>query len=138
MKSSVEWLNQMRAQLREALDLADAAPLRGDPEHEELVKMVETAWTIIANAGYGDWETQGSEWKEAAERFREHYHAWLGVSDVVYPKLQTVKDREDAEWDRRLNQVLKEFNEADICGPTMTAKARVRQIKDILSNNLRP
>ena len=39
--------------------------------------LLERAWTIIANANEGDWESATDEWREAAEAWRERYHEWL-------------------------------------------------------------
>jgi hypothetical protein len=35
------------------------------------------AWTIIANAGGGEWSNEAPKWVEAAEKWREAYHAAL-------------------------------------------------------------
>lgn len=35
------------------------------------------AWTIIANAGDGDWENETQEWQGAATRWRDAYRASL-------------------------------------------------------------
>ena len=36
---------------------------------------MELAWGIIANASGGNWDEEGSQWKAAAERWRdEHWH----------------------------------------------------------------
>jgi len=40
--------------------------------------LLESAWGIIANAGYGNWEVETSEWQEAAARWRERYFDHLG------------------------------------------------------------
>ena len=39
--------------------------------------LIEYAWGIIANAGGGNWDTQTDEWRKAAERWRDQYHAIL-------------------------------------------------------------
>lgn len=39
--------------------------------------LVEAAWGIIANVGRGDWDSQPSDWRAAAERWRDAYHAQL-------------------------------------------------------------
>jgi len=39
----------------------------------------EIAWGIIANVSGGDWSKQSAEWREAAERWRDKYHASLGI-----------------------------------------------------------
>lgn len=41
--------------------------------------LLESAWGIIANAGGGNWDKEGSEWREAAERWRDGYHERLSV-----------------------------------------------------------
>jgi hypothetical protein len=39
----------------------------------ELEILLETAWGIICNVGYGNWFLQSKEWQEAAARFRQKY-----------------------------------------------------------------
>ena len=39
--------------------------------------LLEEAWGIIANAGTGDWLRETPEWREAAARWRDRYHAHL-------------------------------------------------------------
>jgi hypothetical protein len=38
---------------------------------DRLNEDIEIAWGIIANAGGGDWDREGAEWKKAAERWRD-------------------------------------------------------------------
>lgn len=42
------------------------------------------AWTIIANAGHnqGGWDAQDPEWVEAAEKWRDAWHATLAGAGV--------------------------------------------------------
>lgn len=40
-------------------------------------ELLEAAWGIIANAWDGDWDRASVEWREAAERWRDGYHATL-------------------------------------------------------------
>ena len=47
------------------------------PVNNHVTDLEEFAWAIIANAGGGDWDTQTSEWKEAAIKWRDQYHAKL-------------------------------------------------------------
>jgi hypothetical protein len=44
---------------------------------ERVDHMLDTAWTIIANAHGGNWNDASAEWRAAAERWREAYHEWL-------------------------------------------------------------
>lgn len=44
---------------------------------EEVDDLIYTAWTIIANAGEGDWDREDHRWKEAALRWRTRFHAYL-------------------------------------------------------------
>ena len=47
-------------------------------ERDELRVGMELAWGIIANAHEGGWENAPSEWREAAERWRDdHWHTSL-------------------------------------------------------------
>ena len=39
--------------------------------------LIESAWGIIANAGGGNWDRETAEWRGAAERWRNEFHAWL-------------------------------------------------------------
>ncbi len=41
--------------------------------------MLEAAWGIIADAGGGNWQTQGDDWQLAAEKWRDGYDAVLGA-----------------------------------------------------------
>ena len=50
----------------------DTAP---DETLEE--SLISYAWTIIANAGEGDWTRETQTWQDAAARWRGQYHAWL-------------------------------------------------------------
>jgi hypothetical protein len=55
------------------LDAHDAAVR--DEERAPWLDMLNVAWGIICNAGDGDWSNESSEWKDAAARFRDDYHA---------------------------------------------------------------
>lgn len=50
-------------------------------------QLLYEAWTIIANAGQGDWGRESEEWQEAARRWRDQYHARLDEAD---PGIQRV------------------------------------------------
>ena len=39
--------------------------------------LLEWAWTVIANAGNGDWTRESQEWQDAAAKWRDAYHAHL-------------------------------------------------------------
>lgn len=43
----------------------------------EFAGLLHTAWGIIANANRGDWTKAEPDWKEAAARWRDEYHAFL-------------------------------------------------------------
>lgn len=47
-----------------------------DIQHKE-ADLVEWAWTIICNAGGGNWELETPEWQAAAAKFRTAYHEFL-------------------------------------------------------------
>lgn len=51
----------------------------GMPTRKELMDALETAWTLLANVGAGEWQHACTEeWIEAAERFRDgSYHPLL-------------------------------------------------------------
>ena len=42
---------------------------------------LEMAWTIIANAGGGDWQKESTEWQAAAAKWRDRYHALIRPND---------------------------------------------------------
>ena len=44
-----------------------------------LLGLAEIAWGVIANVGQGNWLTQTDEWREAAQRWRDAYHAALAA-----------------------------------------------------------
>ena len=46
-----------------------------DDMHAEIRREEEEAWIIIANAHGGNWEKASPEWKAAAEKWRDAYHA---------------------------------------------------------------
>ena len=53
--------------------------------HTDLLEdLLMTAWGIIANAGGGDWDTQTPEWKAAAERWRDRWHATLPAANLSH------------------------------------------------------
>ena len=49
------------------------------PKGDEVTDMLDTAWTIIANAGEtnGGWAAQSQVWQDAAVRWRDRWHAWM-------------------------------------------------------------
>src|SRR5256885_16325410 len=50
----------------------------GREKRKLLVEVLKWAWTIIANAGGGDWERESKEWQQAAAKGRdEAYHPAL-------------------------------------------------------------
>jgi hypothetical protein len=55
----------------------DGAPVTGPVMDESVLDLLEIAWTVIANAGHGDWDSQPAEWRSAAEQWRGKYHALL-------------------------------------------------------------
>ena len=59
--------------------------------HTDLLEdLLMAAWGIIANAGGGDWDTQTPEWKAAAERWRDRWHAVLpALSDTAEEPVQS-------------------------------------------------
>ena len=45
---------------------------------EPHMNLLETAWGVIANAGWND-DAKTTGWQEAAERWRNDYHRWLDL-----------------------------------------------------------
>jgi len=41
----------------------------------QMFHLLEVAWTIIANVSEGNWDHQSLMWREAAEKWRDQYHA---------------------------------------------------------------
>lgn len=73
-----------------AEDLNEIHRLMSEDPIDEWVDLCHYAWTIICNAGGGDWESEGEEWAGAATRFREKYHKLLGVIDEPYAQRRVV------------------------------------------------
>lgn len=46
-------------------------------QKESAMDALNYAWTIICNVSEGDWTKQRQEWQDAADRFRDQYHALL-------------------------------------------------------------
>jgi len=46
-------------------------------DDSDQTELVDWAWTIICNAGGGDWTKETPDWQDAAARFRDAYHAEL-------------------------------------------------------------
>jgi hypothetical protein len=67
------------------LERADmnASIMEHDAEvRKPLVEALEWAWSIIANAGGGDWQRESKEWQDAAAKWRdEAYHPALAKED---------------------------------------------------------
>jgi hypothetical protein len=40
-------------------------------------QLLEWAWSIIANAGGGNWKLESPEWQGAAAKWRDEYHKHL-------------------------------------------------------------
>lgn len=53
------------------LDALDAANERAG----KMADAAEMLWVVLANVSGGDWDKQGKEWKDAAERWRDQYFA---------------------------------------------------------------
>lgn len=51
--------------------------LKGDKA--SLLDLAEMAWGVIANASGGNWHLERADWQEAAAKWRERYHAAIGV-----------------------------------------------------------
>lgn len=48
-----------------------------DFDDVDMLDLCESAWGIIANAHYGNWDEADPEWKAAAERWRDKWHRLL-------------------------------------------------------------
>lgn len=48
-------------------------------DYERAMDLCNYAWTIICNAGGGNWELESEDWREAAARFRDLYHSELNL-----------------------------------------------------------
>ena len=55
---------------------AKEAPASSDGERD----LLEWAWSIIANAGSGNWELESKDWQEAAAKWRDEYHSTIAPS----------------------------------------------------------
>jgi hypothetical protein len=54
------------------------------PDESVSDDLLDWAWTIICNAGEGDWTRESADWQEAAAKFREEYHAHLDARPKRY------------------------------------------------------
>lgn len=63
---------QRMRRMRGELDALYVADMRKGNEIEELRDLLSDAWGVIANAG---WDQASPEWVEAAERWRDRWHA---------------------------------------------------------------
>lgn len=41
---------------------------------ERLLELLYWAWTVIANANEGNWDSTSPEWREAATKWRDAWH----------------------------------------------------------------
>ena len=69
-------MGQAMEQLRARVNTVAAEFARCTPE----ANLIESAWGIIANAGGGNWDRETAEWRGAAERWRDEFHAWLDAT----------------------------------------------------------
>lgn len=53
--------------------------------------LLESAWGVIANANGGNWEDESPEWQEAARRWRDNWHQYLGTRQPEQPELTEVQ-----------------------------------------------
>lgn len=49
-------------------------PLTGIEKADHLLYV---AWTVIANAGEGDWSRESEEWRKAAVHWRDDFHVFI-------------------------------------------------------------
>lgn len=66
-------------------DIAHEARTERDAALEreaKLLDLAEMAWGIIANAYGGNWDLSHPDWKQAAEKWRNQYHAALADADL--------------------------------------------------------
>lgn len=56
----------------------DVANLR--IEYQHALKHLETAWGVIANARGWEPENEQTDWRKAAEQWRDQYHILLGIN----------------------------------------------------------
>lgn len=66
-------------------------------------ELLAYAWSVIANAGEGDWSREHPEWKEAAERWRDQYHTYLSDHRIAEPSGETALL--DRPWAAALREV---------------------------------
>lgn len=72
--------------------------------NQQADRLLDLAWGVITNAGlHGDgWLGEHPEWVQAAVRWREDYHAYLGMERLPVPSVeeiaaQQVRSRAEAE-----------------------------------------
>lgn len=44
---------------------------------EKADHLLYAAWTVIANAGQGDWTRESEEWQQAAAQWRDNWHNFI-------------------------------------------------------------
>ena len=85
-------------------------------EHKEaerkLLDTLEFAWTIVCNAGGGDWARESKDWQDAADRLRTQYFALLKISLPTEPKFV-----EDETYDRPWAYCPAEHTHCSPCPP---------------------
>lgn len=80
---SVEIASFARGQwvsVRTDAEQPESATGRQDEPLPPPLDLLESAWLLVANAHEGDWNQATEPWREAAERFRDRYHAHLDIA----------------------------------------------------------
>lgn len=64
------------------------------PEGDDLLYV---AWTIIANAGEGDWTREHPDWQDAAKRWRDQFHERIAKELQSEPSEDTTPDSPETQ-----------------------------------------
>lgn len=99
---------KMMAKIREAQASSRAVIQDAEPNGD----LLDTAWSIIANAGGGNWETQTEEWRQAARRWRDEYHKTFPSHAIEMANMMA------EAWNEKARR------EAEVWTPAMIADAK--------------
>lgn len=74
---------------------------------EETNELLDWAWTILANAGGGDWTKESKDWQGAVVKWRDEYHKNLSERRKTDPQcnLPRVAHASEEQWDRTPTRV---------------------------------
>jgi hypothetical protein len=90
--------------------------------------LLYTAWTIIANAP--DAWTEPSEWRSAAERWRDRFHVWLALDVPVPSAPARHTDPETSHAAAKRDQDVGRFSKDSRCAALLRAVRQMGGVTD--------